>query len=71
VLVVDDFLATGATISALVRLVQHAGAELVGIGTVVEKVFEGGRADLEALGVPVVSLAVVGDMSDGRISLLC
>jgi xanthine phosphoribosyltransferase len=69
--VVDDFLATGATILALVRLVQHAEAELVGIGTVIEKAFEGGRAELEALGVPVVSLAVVSDMGDGQINLLC
>jgi xanthine phosphoribosyltransferase len=71
VLVVDDFLATGATILALVRLVQHAEAELVGIGTVIEKAFEGGRAGLEALGVPIVSLAVVSDMSDGQINLSC
>lgn len=69
VLVVDDFLATGATISALVRLIQHAEAKLVGIGTVIEKSFEGGRKDLEAFGVPIVSLAVVTDMSDGQISL--
>jgi xanthine phosphoribosyltransferase len=70
VLVVDDFLATGATIWALVRIVEHAGAELVGIGTVVEKSFEGGRQDLEVLGVPITSLAVVTDMSDGQIRLL-
>jgi len=69
VLVIDDFLATGATISALVRLVRHAEAELVGIGTVVEKEFEGGRASLEALGVPVVSLAMVTDMRDGTITV--
>ena len=70
VLVIDDFLATGATISALVRLVHHADATLVGIGTVVEKGFEGGRAALEDLRVPVVSLAVVTDMSDGRITVV-
>jgi xanthine phosphoribosyltransferase len=70
VLVIDDFLATGATILALVRLVRHAEAELVGIGTVIEKAFEGGRAGLEALGVPIVSLAVVSEMRDGQISLL-
>ncbi|MGD2144589.1 MAG: xanthine phosphoribosyltransferase [Anaerolineae bacterium] len=69
VLVIDDFLATGATISALVRLVRHAEAELVGIGTVVEKAFEGGREELEALAVPIVSLAVVSDMSNGQITL--
>jgi len=69
VLVIDDFLATGATISALVRLVRHAEAELVGIGTVVEKGFEGGRELLDTLGVPIISLAVVTDMSDGKIVL--
>ncbi|MEE8390345.1 MAG: phosphoribosyltransferase family protein [Anaerolineae bacterium] len=31
VLVVDDFLASGATIAALARLVEHAGATVVGI----------------------------------------
>lgn len=69
VLVIDDFLATGATISALVRLVRHAGAELVGVGTVIEKAFEGGRADLEELDVPIVSLAVVTDMSHDQITV--
>jgi xanthine phosphoribosyltransferase len=67
VLIVDDFLASGATIEALVRLVQHAGAELVGIAAPVEKRFEGGREKLSYLNVPIVSLAVVTDMSDGKI----
>ncbi len=69
VLVVDDFLASGATIEALVRLVKHAGATLVGIATVIEKRFEGGREALAYLNVPIVSLAVVRDMSEGRIVL--
>ena len=69
VLVVDDFLATGATISALVRLVKHAEATLVGIGTVVEKAFEGGREGLESFDVPIVSLAVVTSMSNGEITV--
>ena len=46
VLVVDDFLASGLTIEALVRLVQHASATLVGIAAVVEKKFEHGREEL-------------------------
>ncbi|MCK4452025.1 MAG: xanthine phosphoribosyltransferase [Anaerolineae bacterium] len=66
-LIVDDFLASGQTISALVRLVEEAGAELVGIGTLIEKRFEGGRARLEELGIPIESLVVIADMSDGRI----
>ncbi len=67
ILIVDDFLATGQTISALVRLVAEAGAELVGIGTLIEKRFEGGRDRLEELGIPIESLVVIADMSDGRI----
>jgi len=69
VLIVDDFLATGQTILGLARLTGAAGATLVGVGAVIEKVFEGGRRALETLGVPVVSLAVVTDMSDGQIVL--
>src|SRR5574341_1748949 len=69
VLIIDDFLATGQTILGLARLTDAAGARLVGIGAVIEKVFEGGRAALEPLGVPVVSLAVVTDMTDGKIVL--
>ena len=67
ILIIDDFLASGQTINALVRLVRHAGAELVGIGALVEKSFEGGRAELARLGVPLHALAVVADMSDGQI----
>ncbi|MGH2348454.1 MAG: xanthine phosphoribosyltransferase [bacterium] len=67
VLIVDDFLATGQTIMALARLTQAAGATLVGIGAVIEKTFEGGRDALSALAVPIEALAVVTDMSDGKI----
>lgn len=68
VLIVDDFLATGQTIQALVRLVEQAGATLVGIGAVIEKSFEGGRALLSSLGVPIESLVVITEMQDGRIT---
>lgn len=69
VLIIDDFLATGQTILGLARLAQAAGASIVGIGTVIEKSFEGGRDALAYLGVPVESLAIVTDMSDGKIVL--
>ena len=69
VLVVDDFLASGSTIEALVRLVEHAEATLIGVAAVIEKRFEHGREELEHLDVPVVSLAVVSDMTNGKIVL--
>jgi xanthine phosphoribosyltransferase len=67
VLIIDDFLASGQTILGLVRLAQAAGATVVGVGALVEKSFEGGRTLLASLGVPIESLAVISDMSEGRI----
>ncbi|HEY4688969.1 MAG TPA: xanthine phosphoribosyltransferase [Anaerolineae bacterium] len=67
VLIIDDFLATGHTILGLARLAQAAGSTVVGIGAVIEKSFEGGRGVLGSLGVPIESLAVITDMSEGKI----
>ena len=67
ILIVDDFLATGLTINALSRIVQNSGATLVGIATVVEKTFEGGRDVLSSWDVPIVSAVQILDMSDGKI----
>jgi xanthine phosphoribosyltransferase len=67
VLIIDDFLATGATILGLVRLAQSAGAVIVGIGALIEKSFEGGRAALEHLDVPIESLAVITSMEEDEI----
>jgi len=43
VLIIDDFLASGRTLKSLIRIVQSARSEVVGVGAVVEKIFEGGR----------------------------
>jgi xanthine phosphoribosyltransferase len=67
VLIIDDFLATGATIAGLVRLTQTAGATIVGIGTLIEKTFEGGRAHLAPLNVQIESLVIISSMDDGKI----
>lgn len=67
VLIIDDFLASGATIKALVQLAEQAGAQVAGIGAVIEKGFEGGRAELESLGYPVRSLVVIKEMTDTEI----
>ncbi len=67
VLIIDDFLASGATIAGLVRLAEAAGAHVVGIGTLIEKVFEGGRELLTPLGVPIHSLVSIASMDNGQI----
>ena len=62
VLLIDDFLASGKTIGALVALIEQCGATLCGIGCIIEKAFEGGRELLDSLGVPIVTLAVIERM---------
>ncbi len=69
VLIVDDFLASGLTIDALGRIVQNSGANLVGIATVVEKRFEGGRETLAHWDVPIESAAIIAEMRGGEIIL--
>jgi xanthine phosphoribosyltransferase len=68
ILIIDDFLASGATIWGLVRLAQTAGATIVGIGALIEKVFEGGRDLLKPLGVPIESLAVIRSLDGDEIT---
>jgi xanthine phosphoribosyltransferase len=67
VLIIDDFLASGATIMGLIRLAQTAGAAVVGVGALIEKVFEGGRELLKPIGIPVESLVCITSMDDGQI----
>jgi xanthine phosphoribosyltransferase len=68
VLIIDDFLASGATIAGLVRLAQTAGATLVGIGALIEKTFEGGRELLSDLNIPIEALVPIASLDDGRIT---
>jgi xanthine phosphoribosyltransferase len=70
ILIIDDFLATGATILGLVRLAQTAGAVIVGVGALVEKTFEGGRDALAYLNVPVESLARIQSMEGDLITFV-
>ena len=68
VLIIDDFLASGATILGLVRLAELAGGTVVGVGALIEKGFEGGRAELEKLGFIVKSLACVASLDENEIT---
>lgn len=64
VLLIDDFLASGAAMEGLIHLVEQAGACLVGAGVVVEKAFQPGGARLRTRGIRVEALARVLSMSE-------
>ncbi len=67
ILIVDDFLTTAQTILALVRLVKTSRAQVVGIGTVIEKAFDHGREALSSLQVPVEALVTIERFENGNI----
>ncbi|WP_119166785.1 adenine phosphoribosyltransferase [Algihabitans albus] len=58
VMVLDDLLATGGTMSATVDLLQKQGADVCGVGCIIELSFLEGRKRLD---VPVTSLVAYDD----------
>lgn len=67
VLIIDDFLANGQAALGLMDIVKQAGSKIAGIGIVIEKSFQDGRALLEKEGVRVESLARIESLYDGKI----
>lgn len=63
VLLIDDFLANGAALQGLIKLVRDSGATLVGAGIAVEKAFQPGGEMIRNMGVRVESLARIKSMS--------
>ena len=62
VLVVDDFMADGEAVHALIDLVHQAGGEVVGIGIAVEKGQQKGGRMLREEGYRLESIAIIEEM---------
>ena len=63
VLIIDDFLANGKALLGLTKLVQDAGATVVGAGIAIEKGFQDGGKLIRESGVHLESLAIIDAMS--------
>lgn len=70
ILVIDDFLANGEAALGAARLVEEAGAKVVGIGIVIEKSFQPGRKLLEDKGYDVYSLARIAKLGKNLIEFV-
>lgn len=64
ILIIDDFLAQGCALEGLIKLIESAGAEIVGAGIVIEKSFQPGGSKIRERGIRVESLAKIKSMSD-------
>ena len=62
VLIVDDFLANGCALQGLISISEAAGAQVEGIGIVIEKGFQFGGRTIRNLGYKLESLAIVDAM---------
>lgn len=63
VLIIDDFLANGCALQGLISIVSSAGANVAGIGIVIEKGFQQGGQIIRNLGYHLESLAIVEEMN--------
>lgn len=62
VLIVDDFLADGQAMLALIDIVKQAGADVVGLGVAIEKGQQRGGKLLREAGYHLESIAIIDDM---------
>lgn len=70
VLIIDDFLANGEASLGLTKIIEMAGAIVVGIGIVIEKSFQDGRKRLDHAGYPVFSLARIASLENGQVTFI-
>lgn len=69
VLFIDDFLANGNAAKGIIDLVKQAGAELVGMGFLIEKAFQHGGDELRSMGLHVESLAIIESLDNCEIKI--
>jgi len=61
-LIIDDFLANGCALQGLISIAKSAGAEIEGLGIVIEKGFQMGGRVIRNMGYHLESLAIVDAM---------
>jgi xanthine phosphoribosyltransferase len=70
ILIVDDFLSSGSSQEALLRIVADAGATAVGVGVLIEKTYDSGRQYLSGFNVKVESMIRVASVKNEMIQIM-
>lgn len=69
VLFIDDFLANGNAANGIIDLIEQAGAQLAGMGFIIEKAFQHGGDTLRERGVHIESLAIIDSLDNCQIKI--
>jgi xanthine phosphoribosyltransferase len=67
VLIIDDFLANGSALKALIKMVEASDATMVGAGIAIEKLYNNGGNNIRKNGYRIESLARISSIDDNGI----
>lgn len=68
ILFIDDIIANGDAARGLIKIIERSGAELVGVGIVVEKSFQAGGKGIREQGIRLETLARIESLEGGTIT---
>lgn len=67
ILIIDDFVAHGEAVKGMVNIAKQAGCDIVGVGAVVAKTFQGGSEWVEKEGLRFEALAKIDSFENGQV----
>lgn len=68
ILFIDDIIANGDAARGLIKIIERSGAELAGVGIVVEKCFQPGANAIRDQGIRMESLVRISSLEGGKIT---
>lgn len=66
-LILDDFIAHGEAVKGMVNIAQQAGCQIIGVGAVVAKTFQGGSDWVKSHGYRFEALASIDSFQNGHV----
>lgn len=70
ILFIDDFLANGEAFKGIEDIINQAGAQIMGVGIIIDKTFQSGHEYIINQGYDLLSLAKIRKLEDGDIEFL-
>lgn len=67
ILIIDDFVAHGEAVKGMVNIAKQAGCDIVGVGAVVAKTFQGGSEWVEKEGLRFEALAKIDSFENDQV----